>query len=55
MKFVFNNANAYSIKDMVRRFYRRPDGLSDSVLLTSKDVRDRNFLNLLLKIVVFFL
>ena len=50
MKFVLNNAYAYSIKDMVRWFYRRPCGLSDSVriLLTGKDVRrDRNFFNLL--------
>ena len=51
MKFVFHDAYAYSIKDKVRRSYHPPDGPSDSVrvLLTSKDVRDRNLLNLILK------
>ena len=51
MKFVFNGAYAYSIKDKVHRFYHPPDGLSDSghILLTSRDVRDRNLVNLLLK------
>ena len=40
--------HAFSVKDKVRRFYHRPDGLSDSVrlILISKDVSDRNLLNL---------